>query len=65
MANLGGEASVAGTDVWLTPPHIIQALGSFDLDPCSPLNRPWDTAQKHYTIEDDGLTSPWGGGECG
>lgn len=22
------------TDVWLTPLNIIQALGSFDLDPC-------------------------------
>jgi hypothetical protein len=61
MANLGGEKTVAGTDVWLTPPAIITALGEFDLDPCSPLNRPWDTAKKHYTIEDDGLVSPWAG----
>jgi hypothetical protein len=61
MANLGNEASVAGTDVWLTPPKLLAKLGEFDLDPCSPLNRPWDTARKHYTIEDDGLAQTWEG----
>ena len=35
-------------DEWLTPPYIIEALGRFDLDPCSPINRPWDTATIHY-----------------
>ncbi len=47
--------------VWLTPPSIIQSLGEFDLDPCSPINRPWDTAKHHYTIEDDGLSKEWFG----
>lgn len=46
---------------WLTPPEIIEGLGEFDLDPCSPINRPWDTAKKHYTIEDDGLKQEWNG----
>lgn len=36
-------------------------MGPFDLDPCSPINRPWDTAKKHYTIEDDGLSKEWEG----
>ncbi len=50
------------TDEWLTPPDLISALGSFDLDPCSPgARRPWDTAAKHYGIEDDGLRQPWVG----
>jgi hypothetical protein len=49
------------TDEWLTPPEIIKKLGPFDLDPCSPVNRPWDTAARHYTIEDDGLAQPWEG----
>jgi hypothetical protein len=49
------------TNEWLTPPEIIKALGPFDLDPCSPINRPWPTATTHYTIEDDGLTKPWNG----
>jgi hypothetical protein len=48
-------------DEWLTPPDIIKGLGHFDLDPCSPINRPWDTADRHYTIEDDGLLQPWSG----
>lgn len=49
------------TDEWLTPPEIIKALGVFDLDPCSPVKRPWDTALNHYTINDDGLSLPWFG----
>ena len=49
------------TDEWLTPPWIIDALGPFDLDPCAPLVRPWDTAAVHYTIDDDGLSQPWRG----
>jgi hypothetical protein len=49
------------SDEWLTPPHVLEALGSFDLDPCSPIVRPWPTATKHYTIEDDGLVQPWEG----
>lgn len=61
MTNLGGETTVAATDVWLTPPHIIKALGHFDLDPCSSLDRPWDTADKHFTIDDDGIAQPWAG----
>ncbi len=48
-------------DEWLTPPEILRALGSFDLDPCSPINRPWPTAGAHYTIEDDGLSRAWHG----
>jgi hypothetical protein len=48
-------------DEWLTPPEIVQPLGPFDLDPCSPVVRPWDTAARHYSINDDGLRSPWYG----
>jgi len=48
-------------DEWLAPPEIIKALGPFDLDPCSPINRPWDTARMHYTVKDNGLWKPWEG----
>lgn len=51
----------AGKDEWLTPPYIVEALGKFDLDPCSPINRPWSTAESHYTIDDNGLMLPWEG----
>jgi hypothetical protein len=61
MPTLGNESSVSATDVWLTPPYILKALGEFDLDPCSSEDRPWDTAKHHYTIKDDGLTQEWFG----
>ena len=48
---------------WLTPPYIIESLGVFDLDPCSPLPdvRPWDTAKNHYSTLDNGLRQEWYG----
>jgi hypothetical protein len=49
------------TAEWLTPPEIVAALGPFDLDPCAPEWRPWDTARRHYTAADDGLALPWSG----
>jgi hypothetical protein len=49
------------TNEWLTPPEWIKALGPFDLDPCSPINRPWPTASYHYTIQNNGLMLPWAG----
>ena len=60
------ESAAMITDEWLTPPEIVKALGSFDLDPCSPINRPWDTAKIHYTrptglFEPGGLERPWHG----
>ena len=48
-------------DEWLTPPEILRALGDFDLDPCAPICRPWDTAERHYTVLDDGLSRDWKG----
>jgi len=48
-------------DEWLTPPEILRPLGPFDLDPCAPVKRPWDTASQHYTVKDNGLALPWSG----
>ncbi len=58
---IGGHhrAYKGANDEWLTPPEIIKALGEFDLDPCSPVVRPWDTAKWHWTKKDDGLGNPW------
>lgn len=58
---MGGHQGVMIKDEWLTPPEILRALGSFDLDPCSPINRPWPTAAVHFTIVDDGLSREWQG----
>ena len=61
MPSLGNESTVAGTEVWLTPPYILEALGVFDLDPCASVDRPWDTARNHLTELDDGLNQEWFG----
>ena len=59
---IGGHQSARmKNDEWLTPPHILAALGPFDLDPCAPVVRPWDTAVAHYSVLDDGLKRPWSG----
>jgi hypothetical protein len=58
------QSSAAVTDEWLTPPELLQALGPFDLDPCSPApeRRPWPTAARHYSLPfQDGLVMPWEG----
>lgn len=49
------------TNVWLTPKWVIDAVGPFDLDPCAATDRPFSCARVNYTVEDDGLTKPWGG----
>jgi len=49
------------TDDWITPKFILDALGEFDLDPCSSLTQPWLAAKENYTIEDDGFNKPWVG----
>ncbi len=62
MSGIGGHQSARMlNDEWLTPPHVLAALGSFDLDPCSPVERPWPTAARHLTINDNGLGQPWQG----
>lgn len=45
------------SDVWLTPPEILTALGAFDLDPCGCAGNV--TAEHHYFT--DGLERPWSG----
>lgn len=61
MALSSHQSARMKNDEWLTPPEILKSLGNFDLDPCSPISRPWPTATTHYTVEDDGLCSPWVG----
>ena len=61
MALSSHQSARMKNDEWLTPPEVMAKLGAFDLDPCSPINRPWPTAGKHYTVLDDGLRRPWHG----
>lgn len=48
-------------DEWLTPPFVTDALGPFDLDPCAPINPPWNIAENRFTILHDGLALDWFG----
>ncbi len=57
----GHHSARADKDEWLTPPELLRALGDFDLDPCSPVNRPWPTAARHLTWQDNGLLAEWKG----
>jgi hypothetical protein len=48
-------------DEWLTPPSLLNKLGTFDLDPCSPTECPWKIAENTYTTFDNGLEKDWFG----
>lgn len=52
--------NTVSSDEWYTPRWLIEELGPFDLDPCSPVHRPFDTANRHFTKDDDGLSKDWG-----
>lgn len=56
QVNSSFDRAADGKNEWLTPPEIVKALGPFDLDPCAPAAkfRPWSTAARHYSWEDDG-----------
>lgn len=55
------EKSANTTDEWYTPKEIIEALGTFDLDPCAPVVPLWTTARVMYNKNDDGLKQVWFG----
>lgn len=61
----GGEnghlGSIQRQTRWLTPKHIVEALGEFDLDPCGAPGH--SLAISTYLLEngDDGLRDPWYG----
>jgi len=55
------QSAVMKNDEWLTPPELLSALGEFDLDPCSPINRPWNTGTHHFSKNVDGLKQDWFG----
>ena len=55
----GHESPVAQTTTWLTPLHIVRALGHFDMDPCGYPG--WATADRLICLPEDGLVTPWEG----
>lgn len=63
MSRLFGVPDVVDSDHWYTPKWVFDGLGlTFDLDVSAPDGGlPWIPAKAHYTVADDGLTSPWHG----
>jgi hypothetical protein len=55
----GHHSSRMLSDVWLTPRHILDALGEFDLDPCAAPG--WPTARRHILLPENGLRVGWAG----
>lgn len=52
----------SNTNEWATPQGFFDELNAefkFDLDPCSTHQNA--KCQKHFTVEDDGLSQNWGG----
>lgn len=49
------------TNDWLTPPHVIEALGEFDLDPCAHPGQQNRTARRMISPPRDGLKDRWRG----
>ena len=51
------------TDSWYTPPHIVESLGRFDLDPCTMSVAPFRHAGTNFYYDrgEDGLARDWHG----
>lgn len=62
MGNLTRGLFTSLSNEWATPVATFEELDAefhFNLDPCSTHDNA--KCEKHYTIEDDGLTKNWGG----
>lgn len=53
------QTTIGKSQEWFTPPEIIEALGFFDLDPCTSKDAPFNTAVYYYY--DNGLDKEWKG----
>ncbi len=49
------------TNDWLTPMHVIHALGPFDLDVAASEAEPYRCADRAFTWQNDGLSQMWEG----
>lgn len=54
------QRTVGKTDIWLTPPEILSALGVFDLDPCAAPQVRLKCASRNFALPgNDGLRRKW------
>lgn len=56
MANRTQQNPVVSSDEWYTPRWVIDELGPFDLDPCAPMQPPYEIAPLSFNQEQDGLS---------
>jgi hypothetical protein len=61
MSMSGHQSAKMKSDIYLTPPEWIRLLGPFHMDPCTPHDMPWRTANVMLTKTHDGLKLPWEG----
>lgn len=59
FSKLDNPAHEGKTNTWLTPLHIVNALGSFDMDPCGVTGH--QTADRLICLPDCGLEREWTG----
>lgn len=59
--NATDPASHQSENTWFTPKWMINALGPFDLDPCTVSTRPFNVARLHIERDKNqcGLTTEW------
>ncbi len=56
----GHHSAKSKTNNWFTPRKVTDPLGSFDTDPATSINRPWDIAMHNLTRRDNSLNMAWG-----
>ncbi len=57
----GHQGTLSKSVVWLTPHYILDALGTFDMDPCAAEQDPTRCAPRYFTEAVDGLSQEWHG----
>jgi hypothetical protein len=53
------QKTIGASQNWITPKYILEALGTFDLDPCACIPAPWMCARENFTS--GGLEARWHG----
>ena len=61
MDNRQQKNKCVSSDEWYTPQWLVERLGPFDTDPCSPMEPPYIIAPLAYNKEQDGLSNTWRG----
>ena len=61
MDNRQQKNKCVSSDEWYTPQWLVERLGPFDTDPCSPMEPPYIIAPLAYNKEQDGLSNAWRG----